>query len=96
VAVVHLLREPLDRAALAGRVPALEQRAHGRAEPAVPDQPAELQAQRVQPVLPGGEPFLVLVAPDLLRQVDIVQAPHGGAPAATARRPSDSATFASV
>ena len=72
VPVVELGREPLDRAALPGRVPALEQHAHRRPEPGrlppgwgVADQPAQLEPQRGKALLRGHQPLLVLLAREL-------------------------------
>ena len=52
VARVERRHEPLDRPALAGGVPALEQHADRRAEPVARELAAERQPQRLQP-LPG-------------------------------------------
>src|SRR3954452_14668300 len=77
VARVELADEALDRPALAARVPALEQHAHGWADPAVADQPAEHEAERQQPRLRGLEPLgrLLLVQPD--GEVQIIEVSHG-------------------
>ena len=62
-----------DRAALAGRVPALEQDQQRRAELPVADQPAALQSQCEQPLLGPLEPLEPLFLGELERQVDIVE-----------------------
>ena len=68
--------EPLDRAALAARVPALEEHAHGRADPALADEPAEHEAQRQQPDLRRLEALRRLLLGELDREVDVVEASH--------------------
>ena len=93
VAVVELGGEALDRAALAGRVPALEQHAHGRPEAAVADQPAQLKAQRAQALLRRRQAVVLLLAPQLEAQVDLVETPHQAARGAGL--PSASSTVAS-
>jgi hypothetical protein len=60
VARVHRGDEALDRAALAARVPALEDHAHRRPELAAAGLPAELQTQPQQPCLRGFEPLGLL------------------------------------
>src|SRR5205085_8227117 len=76
MAVVEAGNESLDRSALAGCVPALEQDQDGRAEAAVADQAGELEPQRLEPLLRLLEPLVLLLAAELLREVDLIQAPH--------------------
>jgi hypothetical protein len=77
VAVVELGRHPLDRAALAARVPALHENTERRAEPLAAELPAQLEAPRREQLLGALEPRLVLVLRDLRRRPGLVQAPHG-------------------
>ena len=76
VARVELRDEPLDRAALAARVPALEEHAHRRPDPALADEPAEHEPQREQPHLGRLEARLGLLLGELERQVEVVEASH--------------------
>ena len=68
--------QALDRAALAGGVPALEHDAHGRPEPAVSEQATERQPEREQPVLSLRELRLALLLGELLAEIDLVEAAH--------------------
>ena len=76
VARVELGDEPLDRAALAGGIPALEDHAHRWSELTVSELAADLQTQLEQPLLGGFEPQLALLLGELRGQVDVVQAGH--------------------
>src|SRR4249919_383658 len=76
VARVQTGDEPLDRAALAGRVPALEEDQNGRAQAAVARQAGEPQAQGQQSLLSGREAFGLLVAVELEREVEVVESAH--------------------
>ena len=90
VAQVQRVDQALDRPALAGCVPALEQHADRRPELPV----AQLAAERAAAAPPGarGRPSaarLVLLLAELERQVELVEASHGPTlPAATSEAPS--------
>jgi hypothetical protein len=75
VARVERRQEPLDRPALARRVPALEEDAHRRPDVAVADQAAERQAQRREPPLGGLEALRLLLAGGVELEVELVEAP---------------------
>ena len=68
--------QSLDRAALAGRVPALEDREQRRAEPLVTGQPAEHEPELQQAGLRRLELLSLFVAAELQVQIQIVQAAH--------------------
>ena len=85
VARIELPDEPLDRSALAGSVPALEDDAHRRAELAVPDETAEPQPQGQQPALLLLEPLLRLLLRQRQRHVELIESSHPGSPPASAR-----------
>src|SRR3954453_12868871 len=77
VAGVERGDETLDGAALAARVPALEQDAQRRPELTASYQAGERQAQlRQAPAVERQQPVLLL-ARELEREVDVVEAPHG-------------------
>jgi hypothetical protein len=62
--------QPLDRTALAGCVPPLEDHADRRAEPwVVPDQAAQYEPQLQQPVLSGGQAGRFLVRGELQAEI---------------------------
>ena len=62
---VELRRQAPDRAALAGRVPTLEQDQQRRTDVAVADQSRALQSQRQQPLLGALEPLDALALESL-------------------------------
>jgi hypothetical protein len=68
--------EAADGPALAGRVPALEQHAHRWPQPAVPDLPAEGEAQLQQAALGRLHLPLLLLPAERLGEVELVQAAH--------------------
>jgi hypothetical protein len=73
---VELRDEALDRAALAGGILTLEGHADRRAELPAPDQPAEGEAQLGE-ARPGFvEPVRLLLAGELLGQVEVVEDAH--------------------
>ena len=74
VAGVERLDQPLDRPALAGRVPALEDDAHGRTELAVVQLTAVDQPQVEQPPLGPAETFALLVLGEAQREVAVLEA----------------------
>ena len=82
VAGVEVGDEPLDRTALARRVPALEHRAHGRPERAVADEAAAREAQLQEAPAALLEPRLLLLPAESQREVELVQPPHQAAPSA--------------
>ena len=65
--------QPADRAALARRVPPLKQHAQRRAQLAIADLSAGLQAQREQPALGGFQPFQARGLGELGRQVHVLE-----------------------
>ena len=75
--------QPLDRAALAGRVPALEQDARPEARGALAvrrDLAAERQPQLGEPRLSALEALRLLLSRQRQRQVELVEAAHGSIP----------------
>ena len=76
VARVERSDEPLDRAALAGGVPALEQHAQRRADPLVADQAAEHEPQLQQPRLRASQPLGLLLLGEGEVQIEVIEAPH--------------------
>src|SRR5438034_11577541 len=76
VALVEVGHEPLDRAALARRVPALHEDAHRGPELAIAELAAELEPQRAEPLLRGLEALVLLLARQLQREVELVEAAH--------------------
>jgi len=67
----------IDRAALARRVPALEDDAQRRADRAVAELAAQREAQPQQPLLLLGQLIGPLLAGELQRQVYLVESSHG-------------------
>ena len=77
VSGVHPADEPLDRSALAGRVPPLEEDQDRWAQAPVALQSTEAQAQREQALLGRLEALGLLRAAELLRQIEFVETTHG-------------------
>ncbi len=77
VARIQGYGQATDRAALAGRVPALEDDRQRRSQ-AVPDLPAGLQAERQQPALSSLESLAPLLARELQCQINRIEPAHIG------------------
>src|SRR5215217_7962038 len=78
VAWVQLGDEPLDRPALARRIPALQHDAQRRAEPRVPVEPGELQTQLLHALLRPLQPLPGLLLGEVGGEVQVGEAAHRG------------------
>ena len=76
VSWVELLDEALDRAALAGGVPALEHDAHRWAEVVASSEPGEPQPERQQPPLLLAQPLLGFLLRKRHRQIELFETSH--------------------
>src|SRR5690606_14309815 len=96
VAGIEVGDEALDRAALARRVPALEDAAHGRAERPGAAEPAAVQPQLQEPPAAPLQARVLLLAAQPQREVELVEPAHYAAPSALDAGASEFAMRSSI